>query len=321
MTESVAVAGFVAAGEVSGNTTFRNGNNGIDTISSKPEFHIHHNSSQYNGADGVFVGGDALGQIAEVDHCDVRNNYRMGLLFNGTTLSAYHAKASYIDATNNYMRSVSFSKCYIPQLTNSYVGAATVDVAVFVEGANNYTSPMEVCINNNTFEPPLGSAGDIAGTIGGYTGIGSTLGRIKIQNNDYFGRVPSIAISNYSPLFGMNIPPSYLSVTAPLVKTAVAGGTIALQVLSLNALNTAALFIAPVAVSLRFTTDANGSSASSVTTCSVTAGQDLNTTVISSYAFTTYGEVDWNIALSTPGTRYAVITMGSETQIVQLTWT
>ncbi|HBY7766464.1 TPA: right-handed parallel beta-helix repeat-containing protein [Klebsiella aerogenes] len=307
--------GYVGEGEIVNNTTIGNGNNGIDIFQTSNKLKISKNRSSNNGVDGIFAGASGTGPVISENYCS--NNKRIGILAygRGSAPSGYNLIDNY--CVGNELNSICLTGVYAAKVSRNTMGASSQ--ALKIEGKNGLLNPQGIIVSNNDFIDASVSR-DIFANIGGYTS-GGDAGSIKIIDNNYFGRRPSITCTGYSTTKSKFSPRGYMAFTSPL--TAAIGASISVSLTFAKMNETTIVDPTAGVVEMQFSNSSSFISTDTPSSATRTAGIEISNTATTNgriLSMANAGSLSYNVSSTTARTLYLMVKSEYGDGVIQLTW-
>ncbi|MBX4818468.1 hypothetical protein J0894_02310 [Klebsiella oxytoca] len=307
---------YVQGGEISGFTFYENGNNGLDIFETTGDLSISDGLCYGNGVDGVFACGNGTGP--KISRIKSRNNFRIGILAYGRTVSPAGFNITDCECTDNGLYDVCYTGVRSFNFSANTIGGAST--ALKIEGRNGLLNPDGVTVSENNFAEES-SIEDINANIGGYNDGGSS-GAISVLNNRYNGRNPKHTISNFNRSQSRFVPVGRVSFTSSY--TAAAGETISVPLVFYKPNATSNIDVLGGQVEIQICSNPSLLTIGTVTSAVRTAGVELNngaTTNGKILAMAAFGTLSYNFTLTTAGTVYLNVRSQYGDGVIQLTWT
>ncbi|MBZ7205932.1 hypothetical protein FMK66_00350 [Klebsiella michiganensis] len=307
---------YVQGGEISGFTFYENGNNGLDIFETTGDLSISDGLCYGNGVDGVFACGNGTGP--KISRIKSRNNFRIGILAYGRTVSPAGFNITDSECTDNGLYDVCYTGVRSFNFAANTIGGASTSLKI--EGRNGLLNPDSVTVSENNFAKES-LIEDINANIGGYNDGGSS-GAISVLNNRYNGRNPKHTISNFNRSQSRFVPVGRVSFTSSY--TAAAGATISVPLVFYKPNATSNIDVLGGQVEIQICSNPSLLTIGTVTSAVRTAGVELNngaTTNGKILAMAAFGTLSYNFTLTTAGTVYLNVRSPYGDGVIQLTWT
>ncbi|GKM32552.1 hypothetical protein NUBL21996_41580 [Klebsiella pneumoniae] len=307
--------GYVGEGEIVNNTTIGNGNNGIDIFQTNNRLKISKNRSFGNGVDGLFAGASGTGPVISENYCS--NNKRIGILAygRGSAPSGYNLIDNY--CIGNELNSICLTGVYAAKVARNTMGSASQ--ALKIEGKNGLLNPQGIIVSNNDFIY-ASSSRDIFANIGGYAS-GGDAGSVKLLDNNFFGRIPSITCTGYSTAKSKFSPRGRVAFTATL--TATVGSQIPVSLSFAKMSDTGVVDPTAGLVEMQFSNSSSFLATDTPTSAVRTAGIEISNTATTNgkiLAMANAGALSYNINSDTARTLYLMIKSEYGDGVISLTW-
>ncbi|HCI8882505.1 TPA: right-handed parallel beta-helix repeat-containing protein [Klebsiella pneumoniae] len=307
--------GYVGEGEIVNNTTIGNGNNGIDIFQTSNKLKITKNRSFNNGVDGIFSGANGTGPVISENYCS--NNKRIGILAfgRGSAPSGYNLIDNY--CVGNELYSICLTGVYAAKVARNTMGAASQ--ALKIEGRNGLLNPQGIIVSNNDFIDASVSR-DIFANIGGYSSGGDS-GSIKLLDNNFFGRIPTVTCTGFSTTKSKFSPRGRIAFTSSL--TAAVGAPISVSLSFAKMSDTAVVDPTAGLVEMQFSNSSSFLATDTPTSATRTAGIEIsNTATINGkiLAMANAGALSYNVNSNTARTLYLMVKSDYGDGVISLTW-